>query len=87
MHVDTMMTHVVSAIVNVDQDVDRDWPIEIKNHDGLYEYINMKPGEMLFYESAKCLHGRPQKLDGVGYANIFLHFQPADPALWPYSWY
>eukprot|EP00616_Rhizochromulina_sp_CCMP1243_P006744 CAMPEP_0118976484 /NCGR_PEP_ID=MMETSP1173-20130426/18970_1 /TAXON_ID=1034831 /ORGANISM="Rhizochromulina marina cf, Strain CCMP1243" /LENGTH=473 /DNA_ID=CAMNT_0006926525 /DNA_START=54 /DNA_END=1475 /DNA_ORIENTATION=- len=87
MHVDTMTTHVVSAIINVDQEIDSDWPIEIKNHEGVYEYVNMKPGEMLFYESAKCLHGRPQKFNGDGYSNIFLHFQPTDSNLWPYDWY
>jgi hypothetical protein len=42
---------------------------------------------MLLYESAKCLHGRPQPFEGDGYSNIFLHFQPTDPGDWEYSWY
>lgn len=27
-------THIISAILNVDQDVDRDWPLMILDHDG-----------------------------------------------------
>ena len=47
MHVDTTVTHVVSAIVNVAQDgMEKDWPLEIKGNDGLYHYVNMKPGEV-----------------------------------------
>ena len=34
MHVDTVGTHVVSAIINVDQDVEKDWPLLILDHDG-----------------------------------------------------
>jgi hypothetical protein len=45
--VDTTVTHVVSAIVNVAQDgMEKDWPLEIKGNDGLYHYVNMKPGEV-----------------------------------------
>lgn len=33
MHVDTANTHVVSAIINVDQDVDVDWPLVILDHE------------------------------------------------------
>jgi hypothetical protein len=88
MHVDTVMTHVVSAIINVAQDgMDTDWPLEIKSHDGKYHYVNMKPGQMLLYESAKCLHGRPQELDGDSYSNIFLHFKPTNKGAWEYHWY
>lgn len=87
MHVDTVHTHVVSVIINVDQENMRtDWPLEIKSHDGSYSYVTMVPGEMLLYESAKCLHGRPQALDGDSYANIFLHFKPSHES-WNYDWY
>ena len=34
MHVDTVGTHVVSAIINVDQDVEKDWPLLILDHQG-----------------------------------------------------
>ena len=88
MHVDTVMSHVVSAIINVAQGgINTDWPLEIKSHDGKYHYVNMKPGDMLLYESAKCLHGRPQELDGDFYSNIFLHFKPTNEGSWEYHWY
>lgn len=88
MHVDTIVSHVVSAIVNVAQEgVEEDWPLEIKSHDGLYHYVTMKPGEMLLYESAKCLHGRPAPFKGDSYANVFLHFKPQTPGSWDYNWY
>lgn len=78
----------MSAIVNVDQvGIDEDWSLEIMGNDGLYHYVNMKPGEMLFYESAKALHGRPQKLKGDGYSNIFIHFKPTTEGVWDYGWY
>lgn len=32
MHVDTVNTHVVSAIINVDQSVEKDWPLLILDH-------------------------------------------------------
>jgi hypothetical protein len=33
MHVDTVNTHVVSAIINVDQSVEKDWPLLILDHE------------------------------------------------------
>jgi hypothetical protein len=40
---------------------------------------------MLFYESAKCLHGRRSQLKGKYYGSIFVHYQPVDPKIWNYS--
>jgi prolyl 4-hydroxylase len=59
MHVDTVNTHVVSAIINVDQDVDEDWPLLILDHADNEVNLVMQPGDMVLYESAKLLHGRP----------------------------
>lgn len=33
-HVDIGETHIVSAIINVEQDVDKDWPLMILDHQG-----------------------------------------------------
>lgn len=84
MHVDTANTHVVSAIINVDQSVDKDWPIVILDHDYNEHSVVMKPGDMLLYESAKLLHGRPDVFIGDHYDNIFIHFQPVSN--WNYDW-
>ena len=59
MHVDTVTTHVISAIINVDQHVVDDWKLVILDHEDQEHSVVMKPGDMLLYESAKLLHGRP----------------------------
>ena len=48
---------VTSAIINVAQDVDEDWPLEVWGHDGKPYNISMKPGDMVLYESHSILHG------------------------------
>jgi len=84
MHVDTVNTHVVSAIINVDQDVDEDWPLLILDHQDNEHNIIMKPGDMVLYESAKLLHGRPEMFKGRHYDNIFIHYKPVSG--WNYDW-
>mmetsp|Transcript_34219 Transcript_34219/g.105118 ORF Transcript_34219/g.105118 Transcript_34219/m.105118 type:complete len:517 (-) Transcript_34219:38-1588(-) len=77
-HVDRLPL-VTSAIINVDQDVDEPWPIEVVGHDGIAYNVTLKPGEMALYESHTVLHGRPFKLRGKFFANAFVHFAPVDP--------
>jgi len=84
MHVDTVNTHVISAIINVDQSVDEDWPLVILDHNDAEHSINMRPGDMLLYESAKLLHGRPSVFQGRNYDNIFIHYRPTKG--WNYDW-
>ncbi len=76
MHVDTLRTHVVSAIINVGQSVASHWPLVILDHDGLEHNIVMQPGDLLLYESAKLVHGRPTRFKGDYYDNIFIHYMP-----------
>jgi hypothetical protein len=80
LHVDTAQTHVVSGIMNVAQDLEGgdDWPVEILDHGGKLHAVNMKPGDLLLYESARLLHGRPSPFKGRSYANVFVHYQPQD---------
>lgn len=56
-HVDRLPL-VTSAIINVDQDVDEDWPLEVIGHDGVAYNVTMKPGDMIFYESHSIIHGK-----------------------------
>lgn len=74
-HVDRLPL-VSSAIVNVAQDVDEPWPLEVISHDGKAYNVTMEPGDMVLYESHSVLHGRPFPLKGRFYANIFIHFEP-----------
>lgn len=68
---------ILSAILNVDQDVDEDWPLEIIDRNGMAVNITMQPGEMVLYEGHSTIHGRPFPLKGNFYANAFVHFEPA----------
>lgn len=74
-HVDRLPL-VSSAIINVAQDLDEDWPIEVIGHDGKAHNVTMEPGDMVLYESHSVVHGRPFALKGRYYANIFVHFAP-----------
>ena len=67
---------ISSAIINVGQDVDEDWPLEVYDHEGWAHNITMTPGDVVLYESHSVLHGRPFPLKGKYYANIFVHFKP-----------
>lgn len=47
--------------------------------------VALKEGEMLFYESARCLHGRISEFKGLYYVSIFVHYQPVDRNIWSYT--
>lgn len=88
MHHDKVETHVISSIVHIAHEYDDDnepWPIQIEDHNGKLHSVNLEPGQMLFYESAKCLHGRMTLLKGKYYGSIFLHYQPVDKSIWDYN--
>ncbi len=76
MHVDRIDTHQVSMIINVAQQVEKDWPLEICDHKGRIHKVNMQAGDVVFYESARLQHGRTSPLEGDYYANIFAHTAP-----------
>jgi len=88
MHYDKIFTHVISSIVHIAHEYDDDsepWPIEIEDHNGQLHAVSLKAGEMLFYESAACLHGRRQTLKGKYYASIFVHYMPKEKSIWDFS--
>jgi len=77
-HRDRENTHIISAIINIDQEVEEEWPLIIEDHFYRKHEVILKPGEVIYYESAKLLHGRPIPLNGKSFANIFCHFMPKD---------
>jgi prolyl 4-hydroxylase len=79
-HVDRLPL-VSSAIINVAQDVDEPWPLEVYGHDGKATNVTMLPGDMILYESHSVLHGRPFPLKGRYMANVFIHFEPVGHSL------
>mmetsp|Transcript_6269 Transcript_6269/g.9640 ORF Transcript_6269/g.9640 Transcript_6269/m.9640 type:complete len:349 (+) Transcript_6269:98-1144(+) len=79
MHVDKPDTHIISCILHIDSSEDaEDWPIIIEDYEGNTNEVVLTPGDMLFYESSKCFHGRPKKFIGSWYSSIFVHYYPKD---------
>lgn len=78
-HLDHTKTHIASAILQVSQQMDdgNGWPLEVidPSKDGSRE-VYLQPGEMLLYEGARLVHGRPKRLKGDEFANAFVHFAP-----------
>jgi len=90
-HVDTSATHVVSSTLCVDRDVRSPWPLHVVDIDGRELGVDLEPGEIALYESARVLHGRPVPLDGRFHVGMFIHYKPAnDPEGWaasPKDWW
>merc|ERR1712113_1058364 len=87
MHVDVFSTHIISAIVHLERHgIEQVWPLRILDYNGTEQsVVTDRAGQIVLYESAKVLHGRPQPLNGTEYTNIFFHFRPTgweDPEQW-----
>ena len=63
---------VISAVLQVTQEVDEPWPLEVYDHDGFAHNTTLQAGEMLLYESHTVLHGRPFPLNGSYYVCAYL---------------
>ena len=81
---------MISATLCVDRDVYAPWPLHAVDIDGRERQIDLAPGELLLYESARIVHGRPVPLNGRYHVGLFVHYRPADDYdLWlesPRSW-
>jgi len=77
-HVDRGDTHIASAVLQVHQTTDPNggWPLEVVGEDGVVREVYLQPGEMVLYEGARLLHGRPMRFQGDHFGNIFTHFKP-----------
>ena len=75
-HLDIIETHVISGILHIDSDLDEPFPIQIDNSDGTLASMNLKPGQVMFYESAKSFHQRKVPMKGRYYGSIFMHYRP-----------
>ncbi|CAK0809959.1 unnamed protein product [Prorocentrum cordatum] len=78
-HLDRKDTHVASAVIQVGARADVGWPLEVihPHKTGLAE-VYLQPGEMVLYEGARVVHGRPMRFQGEEFGNIFSHFKPVD---------
>ena len=75
-HRDREETHIIGVIINIAQEVEKDWPLEIEDHQGKKHQLILKPGEIILYESALLDHGRPSPLEGKTFVNVFCHYMP-----------
>jgi len=89
-HIDRMDTHLASAVLQVSQhniDEGGGWPLEVLVPPTCVDTeeapchraeVYMQPGEMVLYEGARIMHGRPMRLRGEAFGNVFTHFAPID---------
>ena len=69
----------VGMIINFDQvDMREPWMLQIYDHAHRLHEIDMQPGDLVYFESRRCFHGRMKALQGKYYASLFIHFIPAD---------
>ena len=76
-HVDRSDTHVISSTICIDSRLEQPWPLCVEDIYGESHQVNLQPGEFLFYEGARLLHGRPWPLVGDYYVGMFIHYRPA----------
>jgi hypothetical protein len=74
MHFDRRETHVYSFTVTHSKDAD--WPLRYQESEFEYVDVELEEGQLLFYEGADYLHGRPEKFKGNSYMNWYVHYKP-----------
>ena len=55
--------------------MESEWPLYIVDNEGGQHMVLLKPGEMVWYESARIIHGRPDPFRGEYYDNLLLDFR------------
>jgi prolyl 4-hydroxylase len=75
-HYDKIQTHVISAIIHLGDTSDKPWDLYIEDHSFRPHHITMEYGDIVFYESTTCLHGRPTAFEGDSHRNMYIHFKP-----------
>ncbi|MEJ8567678.1 hypothetical protein [Elongatibacter sediminis] len=75
-HVDRTQTHIISSTICVDSRLDEPWPLYLEDIEGRPHQVNLEPGEFVFYEGARLIHGRPWALQGDYYIGMFVHYRP-----------
>lgn len=76
-HVDRGTTHIISSTICIDARLEEPWPLFVEDIYGEAHQVDLQPGEFLFYEGARLIHGRPWPLPGDYYVGMFVHYRPA----------
>lgn len=81
-HVDRVSSHVLSAVycLEIEGDADTEpWHMESEtDFSGKPVKVDLQPGHLFLYESAKLPHGRPSTFQGERYAALFFHLRPLE---------
>ena len=75
-HVDRKSARIISSTLCVDRRLDEPWPLRIEDIEGRAYEVDLAPGELLFYEGARLIHGRPWPLKGDYYICLSVHYRP-----------
>ena len=75
-HYDIKNTHIISAIIHLDDASDKPWNLCIEDHHFRPHNVTMEYGDIVLYESTTCLHGRPEPFEGDSHCNMHIHFKP-----------
>lgn len=93
-HVDTMRTHVLSAVYCLEvkqrkKDITTfPWTLgAVSDFSGEPAWVDLRDGELFLYESAKLPHERTGLFVGMRYTAMFFHCRPADFHLEPFDLY
>lgn len=81
-HVERLSTHVLTAAYCLDVKQEQGAEPWLAGHevgiDGESAWVDLRPGELLLYESAKMPHARPSPFVGDHYALLNVYFTPKD---------
>ena len=75
-HYDRINTHAFGIIIHLNDKSDEKWPLYIEDHNYKGHNICMEFGDVIFYESSTCKHGRPTEFTGDYHRNMYVHFKP-----------
>lgn len=79
-HVDHLETHVLSAVYCIAiEGEEGPWYLGgFPDFTGKNATVDLRPGQLFLYESAKLPHGRPGTFRGDKYVAMFVHYRPKD---------
>ena len=70
--------HIIGSILQAAQDTPVPWGLHLVDHGGQEKVVQTFPGDMVLFESASVIHGRPSVFQGNSYINAFFYFKPKE---------
>ena len=76
-HYDRQDTHHIASSITLGKDAP--WNLNIQDHDKQWWGVDVKPGQMITFESGVCIHGRLDPYQGTYFDNIYTHYTFKEP--------